>query len=140
MTSEPSHARGLVVDASVLIAAFIQEERDSRWAGSIMVGRQIHAPEVLFPEVTDVLRRLELSGRLDTVSASTAFLEFSLLRVEPVPFDVCAARVWALRHNVTAYDAWYVAAAELLSVPLATLDRRLATASGPRCEFLTPPG
>jgi predicted nucleic acid-binding protein len=40
---------------------------------------------------------------------------------------------------VTAYDAWYVAIAEALELPLATLDRRLVAANGPRCEFATPP-
>ena len=50
-----------------------------------------------------------------------------------------AERVWALRHNLTAYDAWYVAVAEALDCPLATLDRRLSRASGPACEVLTPP-
>lgn len=47
-------------------------------------------------------------------------------------------RVWELRDNLTAHDALFVAAAESLDVPLVTADRRLATASGPRCriEFL----
>jgi predicted nucleic acid-binding protein len=47
--------------------------------------------------------------------------------------------VWALHPTVTAYDAAYVALAELLGVPLLTLDRRLARASGPLCSFLLPP-
>ena len=54
------------------------------------------------------------------------------------PFAPHAERVWALRHNLTAYDAWYVAVAEALDCPLATLDRRLSRASGPACEVLTP--
>ena len=45
----------------------------------------------------------------------------------------------ALRENVTSYDAWYVALAEALDCPLVTLDRRLSRASGPTCEFITPP-
>ncbi|MGI9033553.1 MAG: type II toxin-antitoxin system VapC family toxin [Acidimicrobiales bacterium] len=48
-------------------------------------------------------------------------------------------RVWELRRVVTAYDAWYVAVAESLSVPLATLDRKLGRAPGPRCAFEMPP-
>jgi hypothetical protein len=35
-------------------------------------------------------------------------------------------RIWGLRHNVAIYDGWYVALAEALNVPLATLDARLA--------------
>ncbi|GAB4198893.1 MAG: hypothetical protein OHK0013_08590 [Sandaracinaceae bacterium] len=45
--------------------------------------------------------------------------------------------MWALRASLTAYDACYVALAEALSCPLATLDTRLARASGPRCRFET---
>ncbi len=53
-------------------------------------------------------------------------------------FEPLASRVWALHPTVTAYDAAYVALAEELDAPLATLDRRLARASGPTCEFLLP--
>ena len=49
-----------------------------------------------------------------------------------------AQRAWELRHNLTSYDAWYVAVAEALGLPLATLDEGLARASGPKCDFLTP--
>jgi predicted nucleic acid-binding protein len=54
-------------------------------------------------------------------------------------FSPFAARAWELRSKVTSYDAWYVAVAEELDLSLATLDRRLAAASGPRCRFLLPP-
>jgi hypothetical protein len=48
-------------------------------------------------------------------------------------------RVWELRQNVRSDDAWYVAVAESLSTSVATIDRRLSTASGLRCRCLTPP-
>ena len=50
-----------------------------------------------------------------------------------------AQRIWELRGNVTAYDAWYVALAEALGSELATVDLRLSRASGCQCVFLTPP-
>ena len=43
--------------------------------------------------------------------------------------------MWELRGNLTAYDAAYVALAELLGAPLVTLDTRLARAPGTRCEI-----
>ena len=46
------------------------------------------------------------------------------------PVAVITDRVWALRHNLTAYDASYIALAEALSCPLITTDNRIATASG----------
>ena len=53
--------------------------------------------------------------------------------------DPFAKRVWELRHSVTSHDAWYVAVAEALRLPLATLDARLAKAKGPTCRFLRSP-
>jgi predicted nucleic acid-binding protein len=58
--------------------------------------------------------------------------------LELFSFEPFAERVWVLRHNVTSYDAWYVALAEVLRLPLATLDERLVKAKGPTCNFLTP--
>ncbi|HEY9556908.1 MAG TPA: type II toxin-antitoxin system VapC family toxin [Acidimicrobiales bacterium] len=45
-------------------------------------------------------------------------------------------RVWDLRHNLTAYDATYVAVAEALDAPLVTADGRLAGAAGPTCTVV----
>ena len=53
------------------------------------------------------------------------------------PYEPFAGRIWELRSNVTCYDAWYVALAEALEVPVATLDVRLTQAAGPACEFWT---
>ena len=61
------------------------------------------------------------------------------LPVELLPYSVCAGRVWELRSNITAYDAWYVALAETLDARLATLDVKLSRATGTRCEFALPP-
>jgi len=40
-----------------------------------------------------------------------------------------------LRANLTAYDASYVALAELLGVDLLTIDARLASVPGIRCHI-----
>lgn len=50
-----------------------------------------------------------------------------------------AERVWALRHNLTSYDAWYVALAETFDCPLLTLDRKISRASGLTCKVIAPP-
>ena len=46
------------------------------------------------------------------------------------PHDFVLSRIWELRHNLTAYDATYVALAEALEVPLVTCDRSIAVAPG----------
>ena len=60
------------------------------------------------------------------------------LDIDLFSFEPFADRVWELRHNVTSCDAWYVALAEALKLPLATLDEALAKSNGIACEFLTP--
>jgi predicted nucleic acid-binding protein len=59
--------------------------------------------------------------------------------VDLIAYEVVAPRAWSLRQNLTLYDAWYVAVAEILDAELATLDVRLARAPGLRCGFLVPP-
>ena len=60
------------------------------------------------------------------------------LDIELFSFEPFANRIWDLRHNVTSYDAWYLAVAEALKLPLATLDERLSKSTGAVCEFLMP--
>ncbi len=50
------------------------------------------------------------------------------------PHDVFLLRIWALRHNLTAYNAAYVTLAEALDAPLITRDSALARASGHRAR------
>ena len=60
------------------------------------------------------------------------------LDMESYSFDPFAERIWDLRYAVTSYEAWYVAVAEALRLPLATLDVRLSRAKGATCGFLIP--
>ena len=89
-------------------------------------------------EVSHALRRMERAGQLSASAAQAALEGAVAYDYELWPFLPFASRVWELRGALTAYDAWYVALAETLDVPLATLDRRLASSNGPRCRFVTP--
>lgn len=89
-------------------------------------------------EVTNVLRRAASTRAVVDAAASLAFEDMLSLRVTLYPFQPLAERVWELRSQVTAYDAWYVALAEAIDADLVTLDDRLARATGPRCRFRTP--
>ena len=61
------------------------------------------------------------------------------LDIDLFEFNTFAQRIWDLRSNLTSHDAWYVAVAEALDCPLATLDGKLSRADGPGCEFVLPP-
>ena len=129
----------LVVDASVLVAALIDTGPDGTWALELLSEEPLAAPHLMPAEVTNILRRAVLAGEVSDRHATGAHRDLGDLRVALFPYEAVATRVWELRGNVTAYDAWYVALAELLGAPLATLDAKLANAPGPRCPFLTPP-
>jgi predicted nucleic acid-binding protein len=89
-------------------------------------------------EVASILRRAAARGDISADAAALAHADLLALRVDLFPYEPFAPRVWELRDNITAYDAWYVALAEALGAKLATLDGALCRASGPRCGFLTP--
>lgn len=89
-------------------------------------------------EVTQIIRRHVLARTISSDVGALALADLADLAIPLFDFGPHADRVWELRDTVTAYDAWYVALAESLGVPLATLDRRLTKGSGPRCEFLIP--
>lgn len=129
----------LVLDASLIVAALADTGNDGRWAESLLAGDALAAPHSMPVEAANILRRAALAGDISADVASLAHRDLLDLRVELFPYNACAARVWELWENVTSYDGWYVAVAELLEAPLATLDGRLANSPGPRCRFLLPP-
>jgi predicted nucleic acid-binding protein len=128
-----------VVDASLLVAATTDTGAEGAWAEDVLRAGNLIAPDLALVEATNILRRLELAGKLGRVEAGHAARDLLLIEIDLVPYIPFAERVWQLRMNVTSYDAWYIAVAETLDLPLATLDHRLAAASGPRCRFLLPP-
>lgn len=128
-----------VIDASLLVAATVDSGAEGAWAEELVSRGNLVAPDLALVEATNILRRLEAAGRLERVEAGAAARDLLQLELDLVPFAPFADRVWELRHNVTSYDAWYVATAEELDLPMATVDRRLSAASGPRCRFLLPP-
>ncbi len=128
-----------VVDASLLVAAVADDGTEGNWAEEVLSAGGLVAPHLALVEATNILRRFELAGRLSRLEAGAAAHDLLLLDLELVPFAPFSQRVWELRANVTSYDAWYVAVAEELDLPLATLDRPLAAAPGLHCRFLLPP-
>lgn len=128
----------IVVDATVLVSALAHPDSDGEWAGSVLQSRGLIAPQLVLVEATNSLRSLEHRKTITATDAGEARRDLVSLAVSLVPFAPFSDRVWELRSNLTAYDAWYVAVAEAFRVPLATLDQRLVAAPGPRCKFLTP--
>jgi predicted nucleic acid-binding protein len=123
----------LVVDASVLATALADDGNDGDRARARLSGQTLAAPQLVDLEVTSVLRRLTLSGQLPEQRAAQALDDLVDLPIQRAAHTALLARCWQLRATVTAYDAAYVALAELLDVVLVTADGRLSRAAGPRC-------
>jgi predicted nucleic acid-binding protein len=128
----------IVVDASVITGALVGTGRTGAWALGLLDTDHVLAPSLLPVEVANALRRLALGGAIGDDNATLAHAQLLALPIDYYGYEVLGARVWALRKNVRPYDAWYVALAEVLDAPLATLDVRLSQATGPNCTFLTP--
>ncbi len=128
----------VVIDSSVVVAALVDSGAHGDWAAEVLAGGSLQAPELVRAEATNILRRLERAKLISTPEANSAQDDLVQLDVELFVFEPFANRIWELRHNVTSYGAWYVALAEALELPLATLDEPLTKSNGVTCEFLTP--
>ena len=129
----------VVVDASVLVAALVDAGREGKWAESVLSANSSAAPELALVETSNILRRLEQAGQISRLEATSSYRDLLRLDLELFPFSPFAERIWALRGNLTSYDAWYVALAEGLDCPLMTLDRKLSRTRSALCEFMVPP-
>lgn len=129
----------IVIDASAVLDLLLRTSVGDRVLQRIeAVGETLHSPHLLDPEVVQGLRRYHRLGVLTDLRASQALDDFADLPIVRYPHDVLIDRIWQLRHNVTAYDACYIALAEALDAPLLTCDRRLSAASGIRADVITP--
>ena len=121
----------MVLDASAAVELLLNTPAgrrvSSRLDGETEV---IHAPHLIDIEVAQVLRRHVLHGLVTDARALRALDRWRDLDIERYRHTPLLDRVWQLRHNVSAYDAVYVALAEALSSPLVTGDARLARAPG----------
>lgn len=123
-----------VVDASAIVAALVSSESGGReMREHIRSQAVLAAPQVIDLEVASVLRRLEQD--LGPQRASQAIGDFRATGLNRYPHRPLVDRIWALRDNLTPYDAAYVALAEALDAPLLTLDAGLARTPGHRATI-----
>jgi predicted nucleic acid-binding protein len=121
----------IVVDASAMIEVLLRTPAAAAVDARLFEpGETLHAPHLLDVEVAQVVRRYVANGDIDADRGREALDDLAALRLRRYPHDLLLPRIWALRHNLTAYDAAYVALAEALEAPLLTRDRRLAAAAG----------
>lgn len=125
----------IVVDASAALAALLNNGPARRALGS----EQLHAPHLIDPEVANGLRRRVAAEHLTAGQGRAALNTLQRLGMTRYPTFPLLHRVWDLRDNLSAYDACYVALAELLDCALLTADARMSRATAIRCAITVVP-
>jgi len=131
----------IVVDASAAVELVLNSRIGRVVATRIApVHNSLHAPHLIDLEVAQVLRRFVTAAMISPNRGELALEAFRELDVERHAHEPFLARIWKLRSNLTAYDASYVALAEVLGATLLTCDRKLAVAPGhsARVELIEP--
>ncbi len=125
-----------MVDASVLVNA-LTDDGPVGAHGRAELGRDPHwaAPEHLVVEAFSAIRGRWLGHKISEQRAFDAFTAMTAVTIDLVAATSLLDRMWALRRNVTGYDAAYLAAAETFGCALVTADVRLRRAPDLRCEI-----
>jgi predicted nucleic acid-binding protein len=130
----------IVIDASAFVDLVGGPRSTDEWlTDRVDRARTIHVPAVFDLEVLHSFRGLEAAGKLSGGDLAAALADYVDLRATRYGHEPLRSRVWELRHNLTAYDAAYVALAEALEAPLVTTDVRLAGSSGHEATIESPP-
>lgn len=126
----------IVLDASAVLELLLATSVGKQLAERLRSPRiSLHAPHLVDVEVTQAVRRYVLSGAVSIERGRLMLQYLAELDLERHPHTLLLPRIWALRENLTAYDAAYVALAEVLEATLVTSDRRLASAPGALAEI-----
>ncbi|MQA73791.1 MAG: PIN domain-containing protein [Solirubrobacterales bacterium] len=130
----------IVLDASAGVELLCRNGARGDWIAERLAGEfTVHVPALFDLEVLHALRGLEASEKLASTTLGAALSDLVDLRATRHDHERLRPRVWALRRNLTAYDAAYVALAELLEATLLTTDAPLARSSGHEARIEMPP-
>ena len=127
--------KNIVLDTSALVRFYIpdgplpeglEKAVDAAWGGETM----LLAPEFALAEAAQVLRKKEAAGGLTSSEADEILNALLGLPIELIRHDrlVTDAATLARRHDVTVYDALFLALARKEHAELITADDRLEAA------------
>jgi predicted nucleic acid-binding protein len=125
----------IVIDASALLELLLQTPLGTRVEARLLRDEaELHAPHLVDVEVAQGLRRLVRTGEVAAGRADEAIADLADLDIHRHSHLDLLGRAWALRDNLTAYDAIYVALAEAMGAPIVTCDGMLSNAPGHRAR------
>ena len=126
----------IVADASLIYESLT----GSAVAQDLLADEQIQVPTIADGEIASALRKRVRLGRISAEDGWRALETYRWMGVTRHSTFAFFDRIWELRDNLTAYDAAYVALAEVIECPLVTADARLSRAPGLRCAVTVVPG
>jgi predicted nucleic acid-binding protein len=128
----------IVLDSSAAVEYLALRSHGEWVEAQIEDDSDVHSPHLLDVEVVNALRGMVLRNELRAIEARGAIYDLYDLDVARYPHVDLLDRIWELRANVSAYDAAYIALAELLDATLVTTDARLARTHGHRARIVAP--
>ena len=118
-----------IIDASAAVE-YLLRTAPGRQVADLVADAQLFAPELLYVEIVSVLRRGVLKALLPERRAQLALKDLTAWPIARIAHAELIDLAWSYRHNISAYDAFYVAAAQRYDIPLLTTDGPLARAPG----------
>ncbi|HEX4107212.1 MAG TPA: type II toxin-antitoxin system VapC family toxin [Solirubrobacteraceae bacterium] len=120
----------IVLDASAVLDGLLDAATHPGIAACLAgADDPLAAPDLIDVEVLSVLRRWERRGEISAPRAKQAWQDLQALPIIRYPARALLDRAWKLRHNLSAYDAQYVALAQALPARLLTSDEGMADAA-----------
>jgi predicted nucleic acid-binding protein len=121
----------IVVDASIILEVLLRTKSSQAIEKKIFSrGQTLHAPHLIDIEIAQVLRRYTSAGDITPERGAEAIQDLRDFRISRYSQEILLSRIWQLRTNITAYDAAYIALAEVLDAPLLTRDSKLSRSPG----------
>jgi predicted nucleic acid-binding protein len=121
----------IVVDVSAAVSGLLNDGDARR----LLADESIAVPHLADSEIAHAVRAHALRRAISDRDGERALRQWARLSVRRFPAVGQLDRIWSLRHNLSAYDATYVALAEGLDCALLTTDARLGRARGPQCPI-----
>lgn len=124
----------VVVDASIVVEAFTAPGSTGQWCRETLATTSHYVPDLIYSEAGHAFTRMEpnvVRGIADTHSTLLA------MPWTVVGYGAYGHKIWALRHDVSIYDASYVALAMVTGFPLVTMDRKLIAVASRHCDVMT---
>ncbi len=121
----------IVLDASAIVEWLLETPVGAKVRQRVQASpTKPNVPHLTDLEVAQALRKLIRARKIDELRGLQAFDDYRDMRFVRYPHAGFLPRIWALRGNMTAYDAMYVALAEALSATLITTDGKVAAGLG----------